>query len=124
MLRNPNQFHTGEPQPDPMAAVALEFDIQFTAEIQRINERREAAYIAGRRKLLGPAADIYHPDFPRPNLPSETIGISYRITTEPDTRFNEITREKDPIKKVVVQETIYRPSWWQAKLRRLGQTSL
>lgn len=40
-------------------------------------------YFAERRKLIGPAADITHPDFGRPNLPEETYMIYCHIREEP-----------------------------------------
>lgn len=40
-------------------------------------------YFAERRKLMGPVADITHPEFGRPNRPEETFMMSYRILEEP-----------------------------------------
>ncbi len=60
------------------------------AEIDRIIEDDERffslqprgnldSYVRMRRKLLGPVADITHPEFGRPNRPEENFSIIYRV---------------------------------------------
>ncbi len=39
-------------------------------------------YINKRRHLLGPVADIRHPEFGRPNLPAETFSVTYIMREE------------------------------------------
>lgn len=40
-------------------------------------------YLAERRAILGPAADITHPEFRRPNRPTETFQLIYELAEEP-----------------------------------------
>jgi hypothetical protein len=39
-------------------------------------------YLYQRRRLLGPVADIRHPEFGRPNLPDETFSVAYAFREE------------------------------------------
>lgn len=56
-------------------------------------EPNQPAYIASRRVLLGPAADITHPEFGRPNNKEETFGLFYRIKVSPKIRYDPFTKE-------------------------------
>lgn len=52
-------------------------------------------YLSARRKLLGPVADITHPEFGRQNRESETFGLFYRISLRPLLSFNLLTKQTE-----------------------------
>ncbi len=48
-----------------------------------------ADYVKQRRRLLGPIADISHPEFGRENTPEETFGLVANIS-HPDGNLGEV----------------------------------
>lgn len=69
-----------------------------------------SADMINRRKILGPAADITHPEFGRPNTPEETFAIRYTIEEREIDRIPEedadFGKTPGPVFKCAVLEEV------------------
>ncbi len=65
-----------------------------------------ACYVEDRRSILGPAADITHPEFGRPNRPEETFRLVYELSEEPTGVVLEDGKKARKVYEWVIREYI------------------
>lgn len=83
LLRSPSSAHLDHLETE----TALVLDVAYYHDRQTGDPTEE--YMEQRRLSIGPTADVTHPEFGRPNLPSETYAITYRVREIP--RIVQIT---------------------------------
>lgn len=86
LLRSPSSAHLNHLETETVFALD---EASYYYDRQTAGPTDE--YMKQRRLFIGPVADITHPEFGRPNLPSETYAIFYRVREIP--RMVQITTE-------------------------------